>query len=109
MPILDDKVFASLKGLRSALDQEQSPYFLRRMKEAMRHYDGRPIFLPRHVDTIGYPIEPHEQALYDAVTQYVALGLEQAESRRNRNVGLALINGEQRESKERQLRRSSGR
>lgn len=90
MSLLDDKVFASMAGLRRALDKDASPYFLRRMKESMRHFDGRPIFLPRHVDTMKYDLEPHEQALYDAVTDYVSHGLEQAESAKNRNVGLAL-------------------
>ena len=90
LALLDDKVFASLAGMRRALDRDSSPYFLRRMKEKMRYFDGRPIFLPRHVDTITYPLEQHEQDLYDDVTDYVAHGLEQAESAKNRNVGLAL-------------------
>jgi superfamily II DNA or RNA helicase len=90
LALMDDKVFASLAGMRRALDKDNSPYFLRRMKEKMRFFDGRPIFLPRHVNTIKYPLEPHEQELYDAVTEYVARGLEQAESTRNRNVGLAM-------------------
>ncbi len=90
MALLDEQVFASQAGLRRALDKDSSPFFLRRMKESMRYFDGRPLFLPRHVDTIAYPLEPHEQALYDAVTDYVANGLEKAESARNRNVGLAL-------------------
>ncbi len=49
-----------------------------------------PLFLPRHVNTVDYELEPYEKALYEAVTDYVANGLEQAESTRNRNVGLAL-------------------
>jgi hypothetical protein len=60
------------------------------MKETMRHFDGRPLFLPRHVNTVPYPLSPHEQALYDAVTAYVATGMEQAESTKNRNVALAM-------------------
>ncbi len=90
LALLDDKVFASLAGARRALDRDNSPYFLRRMKERMRFFDGRPIFLPRNVDTITYPLESYEQELYDAVTAYVAEGLEKAESAKNRNVGLAL-------------------
>ena len=90
LSLLDDKVFASVAGARRAIEGDESPYFLRRMKESMRHFDGHQIFLPRHVDTIRYPLEPHEQALYDDVTDYVANGLEQAESARNRNVTLAL-------------------
>ena len=91
LTLLDDAVFASQGGVEKALNQEHSPYFLRRTKEAMRHSDGRPLFLPRHVDTVAYEMEPHEQALYDAVTDYVATGLAQAEQAQNRNVTLALI------------------
>ena len=41
----------------------------------MRHFDGRPLFLPRYVSTVGYELDTHEQDLYDAVTDYVANGL----------------------------------
>ena len=51
LSLLDDKAFASQDGVESALKQERSPYFLRRTKEAMKHFDGRPLFLPRHVHT----------------------------------------------------------
>lgn len=90
LSLLDETVFATQAGLRRALDRDHSPYFLRRMKESMRGFDGKPLFLPRHVETVAYLLEPHEEALYEAVTNYVAHGLEQAESTRNRNVGLAL-------------------
>ena len=91
LSLLDDKVFASQAGVEKALGQQVSPYFLRRTKESMRHHDGRPLFLPRRVDTVAYELQPHEQALYDAVTDYVANGLVQAEQSQNRNVTLALI------------------
>ena len=54
LSLLDDKAFASQAGAESALHQEQSPYFLRRTNEAMKHFDGRPLFLPRHVHTMAY-------------------------------------------------------
>ena len=91
LSLLDDKVFASQAGVEKALEQQVSPYFLRRTKESMRHHDGSPLFLPRMVDTVAYELEPHEQVLYDAVTDYVANGLAQAEQSQNRNVTLALI------------------
>ena len=53
LSLLDDKVFASQAGVEKALGQKVSPYFLRRTKESMRHHDGRPLFLPRRVDTVG--------------------------------------------------------
>src|SRR5581483_4924453 len=88
LSLLDDTVFASIIGARRAIGGDDSPYFLRRMKEAMRHFDGRPLFLPRHVSPVQYPLSAREQELYEAVTAYVASGLEQAEQTRNRNVGL---------------------
>ena len=91
LSLLDENVFASQEGAKSVLDKEGSPYFLRRMKESMKDFDSRPLFLPRHVDTIAYELEPHEQQLYDAVTAYVSEGLAQAEEAGNRNVTLALI------------------
>ena len=91
MSLLDDKVFASQAGTRDALSRNDSPFFLRRTKDVMRDFDGKPLFLPRKVDTIGYELEPHEQELYDAVTDYVSNGLARAEEESNRNVSLALI------------------
>ena len=79
LSLLDEKVFASQEGAKSALDRDNSPYFLRRMKESMKDFDDRPLFLPRHVTTMAYELEPHEQELYDAVTSYVSEGLAQAE------------------------------
>ena len=90
LSLLDETVFATQAGLQRALDRDNSPYFLRRMKETMKDFEGKDLFLPRHVDTVAYELEPHEAELYEAVTNYVATGLELAESTRNRNVGLAL-------------------
>ena len=91
LSLLDERVFASQEGTKSVLGKDDSPYFLRRMKESMKHFDGSPLFLPRHVTTMAYELEPHEQQLYNAVTSYVSEGLAQAEDDGNRNVTLALI------------------
>ena len=91
MALLDEKVFSSQAGTEHALRGDSSPFFLRRMKEGMRHFDGRPLFLPRYVSTVGYELDTHEQDLYDAVTDYVSNGLAKAEQSVNRNVTLALI------------------
>lgn len=94
LSLLDPDVFASAAGAEAAIDPDSSPYFLRRMKESMRDWFGRPLFLPRHVTTPPYDLNSHEEELYAAVTDYVQRGMrladESAESQVRRNVGLAL-------------------
>ena len=54
-------------------DGEKSQHLLRRMKEEMVTFDGKPIYPPRRSQTIAYPLkqgEVSEQSLYDAVTAY---------------------------------------
>ena len=54
-------------------DKEKSKHLLRRMKEDMVTFDGKPIYPPRQSHTIAYPLkqgEISEQSLYDAFTTY---------------------------------------
>jgi len=49
-------------------------HFIRRTKEEMVYFDGRPIYPPRLSDTLGYDLtrgDISEQALYDEVTEYL--------------------------------------
>lgn len=94
LALLDPEVFASQAGAEEAINGENSPFFLRRMKETMRGWRNEPLFLPRHVSTPPYELAPHERLLYDDVTEYVKNGIQLAEqsarSQVRRNVGLAL-------------------
>ncbi|MCL8207106.1 MAG: DUF3883 domain-containing protein [Actinomycetia bacterium] len=64
---------------------------LRRLsKEQLVRFDGRPLFPPRFAHTAAYRLSDPEQALYDAVTQYVRTGLAQAEALPDRKRGLAV-------------------
>ena len=54
-------------------DNEKSKHLLRRMKEEMVTFGGKPIYPSRQSRTIAYPLrqgEVSEQSLYDAVTAY---------------------------------------
>lgn len=94
LALLDADVFATQSGANIAVTADQSPFFLRRMKEAMKDWQGRPLFLPRHVATPPYDLSPPEYELYEEVTRYVregmALANQQADNNKRRNVGLAL-------------------
>ena len=64
---------AAQKAFGRMSENEKSNHLLRRMKEEMINFEGKPIYPPRYSRTIGYPLkqgEISEQSLYDAVTEY---------------------------------------
>ena len=64
---------AAQKAFGRLSDKEKSNHLLRRMKEEMINFEGKPIYPPRLSRTIAYPLkqgEISEQTLYDAVTEY---------------------------------------
>ena len=69
---------------------------MRRMvKEDLRRFDGRPLFPERLAYTVNYKLSPEEDALYQAVTQYVQKEFNRADQlnrddKRRNNVGFAL-------------------
>jgi hypothetical protein len=90
LALLDQDLYATTGILGEAVTVGDNPNFLRRMKEDMRDFDGKPLFPPRHVTTLPYDLSEPETTLYEAVTQYVEVGLGAADLAGNRNVGLAL-------------------
>ena len=46
-------------------------HFIRRTKEEMVRFDGRPLYPQRQCDTLSYTLSPAEQHLYDATTDYI--------------------------------------
>lgn len=94
MALLDRDMFQSNEALPHLLRQTALPVFLRRLKEHMRDFDGKPLFPPRTVETLQYELEGTELELYTAVTEYVSFRFQRAEQatddRTRRNVGLAL-------------------
>jgi superfamily II DNA or RNA helicase len=91
LELLDPDLYASTEILRQAVRRQENPIFLRRMKEDMVGFDGKPLFPPRHAQTIGYQLSPVEREVYDAVTRYVENYFQRAFQEENRNVQLALI------------------
>lgn len=95
LSLLDPDLFQSNASLAGILKQQRMPIFLRRLKEHMCDFDGKPLFPPRHVETVRYTLAGKELELYDAVTDYVVERFARAENvaddRTRRNVALALM------------------
>jgi superfamily II DNA or RNA helicase len=73
------------------ISKARNRFFLRRLKEEMVDWEGRPLFKDRHTKTVGYDVTPEEKTLYDAVTSYVRSKRKEAKAKRNRNVELTLL------------------
>lgn len=95
LALLDADLFEQPDQFEQILRQRQMPIFLRRLKEQLKDFDGRPLFPPRSVETLTYELTGSEKALYEAVTDYVSNRFQRAarltSERARRNVGLALL------------------
>ncbi len=93
--LLDANVFSSKESMERVLREDREQYVLRRMKEDLKGFDGKRLFPPREVMTIGYKLSKPEQDLYNEVTAYVKkyyrLAQRVEDVRRRQNITLALI------------------
>ncbi|MCZ7543283.1 MAG: helicase-related protein [Anaerolineae bacterium] len=75
---------------RELLRIEDSPWFLRRVKEGLRDFEGRKLFTERHPWTVPFQLAPEELQLYQQVTEYINTFLPRQQSgRRRMSVALA--------------------
>lgn len=95
MSLIDpDRFGTKPKGGGKAAPQDVSDVMRRMVKEDLRRFDGSRLFPERRAYTVGYSLSPHEQSLYEAVTDYVRHEMNKAErmadgSRRG-SIGFAL-------------------
>ena len=94
MQLLDEDIFAT-PDLAASRIQEigQSginKYFIRRLKEDMKDWQGRPLYKERYTKTVAYQLTPEEKKLYDAVTEYLTVRKAEASESKNIHVSLAL-------------------
>lgn len=72
--LLEPQVLSTEAAFDAFPAEERCRRFIRRMKEEMVYFDGRPIYPQRISDTLTYDLtqgEISEQALYDGTTRYI--------------------------------------
>jgi len=93
--LLDDLIFASdtlvKERIKELGEQGVNKFFIRRLKEEMRDWDGRPLYKARFTRTAQYELTPEEKHLYDRVTDYLTRRREEAYRESNIHVSLALM------------------
>lgn len=91
LDLLEPGLFANTDLLLESVRNRDNPLFLRRLKEDLRSFEGRPLFPPRHVATKPYRLNDDEKRLYNAVTEYVEKSYNKALAAEKRNVAFALL------------------
>jgi len=91
LDLLQPGFFANSELLNESVKNADNPLFLRRLKEDLKDFDGRPLFPPRRVVTKTYRLSDDEKKLYNAVTDYVEKYYNKALAAEKRNVAFALL------------------
>lgn len=95
LDLLEPGFFATTEMLQDSIENNDNPLFIRRVKEDLKDFDGVPLFVPRHVKTIGYNLgvdSPREKELYNALYDYVVTQYNKALSKNKRSpITFALI------------------
>lgn len=94
LQLLDEDIFATDELASARIKEFEhngiNKFFIRRLKEDMKDWQGNPLYKDRHTRTVAYQLTPEEKALYDAVTNYLTKRKEEASETRNIHVSLAL-------------------
>jgi len=88
--LLDPDQFSTPEALIRIRPEVRRNHLLRRMKEEMVTFKGKPLYPPRASKTVSYPLNIDEATLYEAVTAYVEDNYRRTTSGNRSSVGLAL-------------------
>jgi len=84
--------FATNAMLEESLKNKDNPLFIRRLKEDLRDFEGRPIFTRRFPKTLKFRLSESEKSLYNQVSRYVVEQYNKAlQSDKKRNIAFALM------------------
>ncbi|OYT64297.1 helicase [Candidatus Bathyarchaeota archaeon ex4484_205] len=95
LDLLAKGFFATQEILEESVRSGDNPLFIRRRKEDLRDFEGRPLFPPRKVKTVTFSLSDGERRLYSDLSRYVTEQYNKSRSLRKdekrRNVVFALI------------------
>jgi SNF2 family DNA or RNA helicase len=94
LQLLDKDIFATAdlatERVRELSMNGANKFFIRRLKEDMKDWDGNALYKNRHTKTTSYNLTSDEKRLYDAVTTYLTKRKKEANETKNIHVSLAL-------------------
>jgi len=95
LDLLEPGFFATNEMLQESIANKDNPLFIRRVKEDLKDFEGKPLFLPRYVHTVSFNLgtnSPAEKELYNELSKYVNTQYNKALAKdKKRNVAFALV------------------
>lgn len=95
LDLLEPGFFATDEMVKQSIQNKDNPLFIRRIKEDLKDFEGKPLFLPRYVKTVTFELgksSPREKELYNELSRYVEEQYNIALSKNGkRNVAFALV------------------
>lgn len=95
LDLLEPGFFATNEIVQKSIKNKDNPLFIRRVKEDLKDFEGKPLFLPRYVNTIPFHLgtkSPNEKELYNELSKYVKTQYNKALTKDiKRNVAFALV------------------
>lgn len=95
LDLLEPGFFATKELVYESIKSKDNPLFIRRVKEDLKDFEGKPLFLPRHVITKTFNLginSPREKELYNSLSRYVENQYNLALTRdKKRNIAFALV------------------
>jgi SNF2 family DNA or RNA helicase len=92
LDLLRPGFFATSEMVEESIGNKDNPLFIRRLKEHLRDFEGRPLFTNRYPKTIKFRLSYEEKELYNELSQYVVEQYNKALSLdKKRNIGFALL------------------
>ncbi|GIV64048.1 MAG: helicase [Bellilinea sp.] len=95
LDLLQPGAFATVEMLEESIQSRENPLFIRRLKEDLKDFQGKPLFLPRQVKTMSFDLgvnSPQEKELYNDLSRYVNDQYNKAlASDKRRNIAFAMV------------------
>lgn len=95
LDLLQPGAFATVDMLNESIRSRDNPLFIRRLKEDLKDFEGKPLFLPRQVKTMTFNLgveSPREKELYNALSRYVNEQYNKAlANEKRRNIAFAMV------------------
>jgi len=95
LDLIEPGFFATNEIVAESVRSKDNPLFIRRMKEDLKDFEGKPLFLPRYVHTTAFQWKAdsqNEQILYNELSDYVNTQYNKALTKdKRRNIAFALV------------------